>query len=72
MLNQIDVRDYKSYYKLDQRETNKVLYLQFGKKQWQFKMIFVSNSEFVRNEFINWKNKMKEVSFIIWLSQLPW
>jgi len=51
----IDVRDYHKYYKMDEKETNKVLALQYGKKEFQMKMLFVSNSEFVINEFREWQ-----------------
>jgi len=56
----IDVRDYTKNYKMDERETNKLLVLQYGKKEWPTKMVFVSNSEFEESEFIKWQSTLQK------------
>jgi RNA polymerase-associated protein RTF1 len=55
-----DVREYHKSYKMDEKETNKVLVLKYGKKEFQMKMIFVSNTEFGTNELNEWKKIMQK------------
>lgn len=45
-------------YKIEERETKKVLLLKHADRERKFKINFVSNSKFGTDEFCNWIEKM--------------
>ncbi|EDV20240.1 uncharacterized protein TRIADDRAFT_61226 [Trichoplax adhaerens] len=57
----IDVIESGRVYNLNKTSTNKVLHLRHGLDEQNFRMEYVSNSNFTDNEFLKWKTKMKEL-----------
>jgi RNA polymerase-associated protein RTF1 len=55
----VRVETYKKAYKIDDKETDKILILKHGNKERPMKMCFVSNSEFTGAEFTKWINRMQ-------------
>ena len=50
-------------YKIDIKETKKVLLLKHADKEKKFEISFVSNGSVAIREFLNWQEKMEEVLF---------
>ena len=58
----IGIETYKKSYKIDDKDTDKILILKHGMKERPMKMCFVSNSEFTGAEFTKWINRMQRVN----------
>jgi len=55
----VGIQTYKKPYKIDDKDTDKILILKHGSKERPMKMCFVSNSEFTGAEFTKWINRMQ-------------
>lgn len=51
-------------YKIDIKDTKKVLLLKHADKEKKFEISFVSNGRLETKEFVNWQDKMEQVFLI--------
>jgi len=59
----LDVLESSKPYKIDIKETKKVLLLRHADKEKKFEISFVSNGSVPIREFLIWKEKMEQVHF---------
>ena len=60
-LKKLDVVENPKAYKIDIKETKKVLFLRHADKDKKFEISFVSNGRLENSEFVNWLDKMELV-----------
>lgn len=59
----LDVLEGSKSYKIDIKETKKVLLLKHADKEKKFEISFVSNGRLESREFANWQEKINQVLF---------
>lgn len=55
----LDVIEGPDVYKLNRTRTNKLIKVRYGKAEKNFRLEFISNSDFAANEFTEWKEKLE-------------